>query len=392
MKNPTLSNLKKCKQRRILVLSAGTVVGGIQCLYLAAGSDTGEIITHTFLPYPQKCATLLDQFAPNTPLAIKPADLAWLDYKMTLFFVECATTTLSQLPTLQRTPHLLVLNKPSLWRGETGEELQQTTWDYSLGDAQYLSNMTKTPVITDFIRHNVLAGGQGVLPLNPGNQRIINRCGGTVALINIGLVARMTIINTVTSEVLVDSDTGPGTCCINTIFKKVRSTESVEGFDRDGSQAASGSVDGEILKTLSETAWFLKPAPKQASPDYYSDLLENPAFVALPPNDQLATITALSARSIYDFYRREFKGSPAPHTIYLSGGGSNNQTLVKYLTTFFDTLPLVSIEELGVPLDMRIPFALGLTVNALVSGCTVPWESGHNPRMGPTGRWVFPES
>lgn len=392
MKNPILSNLKKCKQRRILVLSAGSVQGGIQCLYFSSGSDAWEIITHTFLPYPQKCATLLDQFAPNTPLAIKPADLAWLDYKMTIFFVECATTTLSQLPTLHRTPHLLALNKPSLWRGETGEELQQTTWDYSLGDALYLANMTKTPVITDFIRHNVLAGGQGVLPLNPGNQRIINRCGGTVALINIGLVARMTIVNTVTSEVLIDSDTGPGTCCINAVFRKIHGSESVEGFDRDGSQAASGNVDGEILKTLSETAWFLKPSPKQASPHYYSNLLENPAFTALPPNDQLATITALTARSIYDFYRREFKGSPKPHTIYLSGGGSNNQTLAKYLTTFFDTLPLVSIEELGIPLDMRTPFALGLTVNALVNGGAVPWESGTNPVMGPIGRWVFPEN
>ncbi|MBN1308918.1 MAG: anhydro-N-acetylmuramic acid kinase [Chitinispirillaceae bacterium] len=381
---------KKIKKRRILVISAGGLQGGLQCLYFAATSDAWEIIAQSFVPYPQKIALLLEQISAVSTLQVALNDLAWLDYRLSLLFSECAKTLLAQLPTTLRVPHCAVLNKPFLWKGPTGEGLQPANWNIPLGDAQHLASTLRIPVVSDLLRHHCLAGGEGILPANYGNLCIAASCGGIVIFINIGLIARMTIVDTGRNEIVTDSDTGPGTCCINAVMKKHSGDGENEGFDRDGSLAAQGTVDGDCLKTLSEDPWFLKPAPKQASTQLFHDLLRLPQFTALAARDMLATITALTARTIYDFYRREFRQLSSGQTVYLSGGGSNNQTLLQYLKTFFDTIPVKSVEELGIPIDMRIPLALGLTVNAYVGGTAVPWESGDTPKIPPLGKWIWP--
>jgi 1,6-anhydro-N-acetylmuramate kinase len=79
-----------------------------------------------------------------------------------------------------------------------------------------------------------------------------------------------------------------------------------------------------------------------------------------------------------------------PEKIYLSGGGAHNLTLVEFLSAYFQPIIIKNIEELGIPADMRIPLALGLTVNSYLAGTSVPWETGSNPRITEIGRWIFP--
>lgn len=381
--------LKKNKKRNIIVLSAGGQLGGLQCLYTAITGDQWEIIGHTYTPYSQKIAEELTSFQRITSGRNILSTLGWLDYKLSCLFVESVKSLLSQVPKSQNKPHLLILNKPSVWKGDTGEQQQQTVWNVPLGDAQFLASTLGIPVLSDLTRHNILAGGQGILPLQYGNQRIASVVKGTVILLNLGLVARMTIIDTVKGETLTDSDTGPGTCCINHLMHQ-NPIEGNEGFDRDGSYAAKGTVDGDILKQLTNDAWFRKPSPKQANADYFTGLIDNSKLSVLSVEDRLATVTALSARTVYEFFRREYTANITPEKILLSGGGCNNLTLQQYIKTYFDSIPVESIETLGIPIDMRIPLALSLSVNACAGGMHVPWETGDNPKMKPFGRLVWP--
>lgn len=381
--------LKKNKKRNIVVVSAGGQLGGLQCLYVTTTNDHWEIIAHAYTPYPQKIAEELTSFQRIKSGQSLLSILGWLDYKLSCLFVESVKSLLSQVPKSQNKAHLLILNKPSIWKGNTGEQQQQSTWNVSLGDAQFVASMLGITVLSDLTRHNILAGGQGILPVQHGNQRIASAVKGTVILLNIGLVARMTIIDTIKGETLTDSDTGPGTCCINHLMHQ-HPIEGNEGFDRDGSYAAKGTVDGDVLKQLTNDAWFLKPAPKLANANHFTKLLDESCFSSLSAQDQLATVTALSARTIYEFYRREYTAKITPEKILLSGGGSNNLTLQQYLKTYFDSIPVESIETLGVPIDMRIPLALALSVSACAGGMNVPWETGDNPKVKPFGRLVWP--
>ena len=380
------SKLKLLKKRRILVISAGGIQSGIQALYIGTKDEEWEIFSKSFFPYPQKVANLIEQLN-ETQDPVKLCDLGWLDYKITMLFLESAKAALAQAPKAIANPHYAVLNKPTLWKGATGENLQQSSWNLTIGDELYVAESLKLPVITDFLRHNILAGGSGALPTFPGSLYAAKKTTGINIFVNIGLVSRITIIDKNSSELLLESDTGPGTVIID---KCAQNANCPGGFDRDGKLTSQGAANAECLEILSEDPWLTKAAPKQASPEIFTHLLDHPCLKPLSSIDRLATITALTAKSIYDFYRREYKGSSVPQALWVSGGGANNLALIDFLSASFGSIPVKSVEELGIPVDMKIPLTLGLTADAFISGKKVPWESGNHPFMEPLGRWAIP--
>lgn len=118
--------------------------------------------------------------------------------------------------------------------------------------------------------------------------------------------------------------------------------------------------------------------------------MHKPCLMALAPHDKLATVTALTCRTVYDFFRREYHEPNPPEAIILSGGGANNLSLVKYFATYFGHLPLTNCEELGIPVEMRIPLSLGLSVDAFFKGTSDGWEDGATPHKGPRCRLTMP--
>jgi len=382
----SLGKLRKNKKRRIIVISAGGFQSGIQCIYFSSNS-TWEILAHSTIPYPQKVTAILEKCISGPRDQFKISDLAWLDLKVTHMMAECAKTTLAQVPHSIAKPHIAVVNKLSLWKGPTGESCQQHYWDQSAGDPQYIASTFAIPVIADFSRFNLIAGGTGRVPVNPGNMEILSKAPGLSILLNIGLVSRMTIVDTAASKVILDSDAGPGTCLID---KLVRELSGNDNFDRDGALASKGKVDGECLNTLVSSEWFLQNGQKTTASDQFDELLELESLKSLSPHDRLATVTALTARAIYNYYRSEYKDAPVPDRIFISGGGANNLTLRDFLSAYFQAIPIKSIDELGIPVDMRVPFALGLTVNAYISGINVPFDTGAAPKITSIGKWYSP--
>jgi len=386
MNDAVTSNLRKLKQRRALVISAGGLQSGIQALYTGYTGDDWELFAKAFLPYPQKVADLIVRLS-ETQDPVGLADFGWLDYKLTTLFLDAAKAALANTHKAIGKPHYAVLNKPTLWKGPTGENLQQNNWNLTAGDAQYVANSLGIPVLTEFLRHNILAGGPGVLPTFPGSLMIARKTNGTGLFLNIGLVSRMTIINKNTGKLLLESDIGPGTVLID---KCAQEAECPGGIDRDGQLTAKGYPNAECLETLAADQWLTKSAPKQASTEIFAHLLNHPCLKPLSSIDRLTTITALTAISAYEFYRREYKQTETPEALWVSGGGSNNLALIDYLKASFDPIPVRNIEELNVPPDMKIPLTLGLTVDAFINGKTVPWESGVSPKVKPLARWTLP--
>ncbi|MDR2692924.1 MAG: anhydro-N-acetylmuramic acid kinase [Chitinispirillales bacterium] len=383
---PAVSKLSRLKSRRVVVVSAGGLQSGIQTLYLGFTGDDWEVFSTAYLPYPQRVAELIVRLSETQgPLAL--SELGWLDYKVTMLFLESVRNVLSGVPKAIGAPHYAVLNKPTLWKGATGENLQQSSWNLTVGDEVFLANALGIPVLTEFLRHNILAGGSGVLPTVPGSLIVARHTTGVGLFVNIGLVSRMTVIDSGAQALLFESDTGPGTVLIDKCAQKA---ECVGGFDRDGALTAAGAPNAECLEVLAADPWITKAAPKQASPDIFSHLLRHPCLKPLDPIDKLATVTALTARSIYDFYRREYKEAALPTALWISGGGANNLTLIDFLKASFDPIPVRSVEKLNVPPDMKVPLTLALTVDAFVCGKEIPWESGSNPKINPLGRWALP--
>jgi anhydro-N-acetylmuramic acid kinase len=376
---------KKIKQRRLLVVSAGGESSGIQGLYFISHDGTWETIAHAFFPYGEKIGALIEN-GRRAPIAA--SDLSWLEYKMTILVSECAKNVLAQVPRALRKPHLVILNQLSLYKGPTGEMEPFAQWNTAIGDPQYLALAIIAPVISDLSRHHLLAGGKGSAPTIAGDLVMAKRFGETVAFLNIGLVSRMTIVNLRHPQCcILDSDTGPGMCLIN---QTARETGCPGGIDRDGSQAAKGSVNAASLDLLANSPWFIKEGPKEAASDQFDHLLQKPDLGALAPADRLATVTALTARTVYDFFRRHFKEASVPDAIVVSGGGANNLALTNYLSAYFGHVPVTSCEKLAIPPEMRIPLAIGLSVDTFLMGNATVWEDGIMPRPGLLGRVSMP--
>jgi anhydro-N-acetylmuramic acid kinase len=382
-----LSKIKKIRKQRLLILSGGGPQSGIQCMYIGVEGDAWEPLASAVVPYPDLVEQLIEMLVLTPHPTVSLDSLAWLDQKFSWLFLECARNALAHAHKSLGQPHLIVMNPCVIYNGQCGENIQAKSWDISLGDAQLLASTFKVPVITGFARHSNLAGGTGQLPLFPGNVKIAKSIEPLSIYLNIGLISHLTIVDNQAMHTVLDSDVGPGTCLIN---MAARDAGCENGFDRDGSAAAKGVVDNNCISTLSSLEWLSRPSPKHAFLQDFTGCYGHPSVKALSPFDKIATLTAFTARTAFEFFKRQYRHVLTPEVIRVSGGGANNLTLLEYLTTYFDPVQVKSVEESGIPAALRIPLALGLTVHEYILNHPGPFNAGTNPEIAGVGRWVYP--
>jgi len=382
------SQFRKVKKKRILVLSTGGPHSGVHCLYVSVEGDNWELLAQSTLPYPELFAQDVAACMSRPDAPLSPGRLAGLDQSMTLLLLDAAKVTLAQTRKPYRQPHVIVLDKCGLFRGSVSSEGQTKYWDMTLGDAQLLASSLDAPVISDFVRHSQLAGSEGRLPLFPGTFRIAKRLEPVSLYVNIGLIAHVTAVDNQALSVILDSDVGPGTCLIN---KAAQEAGLASGFDRDGKGAAQGKVDNTCVEKLSVLPWFLKQSPKSAFVQDFENVYKSDCLKKLQPVDKMATLAALTARTAFDVYKREFRHAVEPETVWVSGGGAHNSTLVDFLSMYFNPLPVKTTEAIGVAPALFTPLALGLTVYDYLMGNAGTKKAGVSPEIYGIGRWCFPE-
>lgn len=302
------------------------------------------------------------------PARITLSDLADLDRMAGILYTDSASTTLSQAPGKMRRPDIGALNRFVLWRGAVaGTKAYEPAEELSLGEVRRVALSIGAPVVADFEKSDALRGGGGRLPLGPGLVRIARGNAQVACFVNIGQIARVVVVNTESASVVLDSDAGPGTCLIN---RASREAGLREGFDRDGSRAAQGTVDNDCLDSLSSDELFDRPGHSSFAPSEFEHLLTRACLKRLAETDRIATLTALTARRIWASLKKEYRLQKKLDGVWVCGGGAHNNTLMEYLRVYGDPVPVRTVEELGVKPDSCVPLALGLS--------TVDWLEGHH--------------
>lgn len=207
-----------------------------------------------------------------------------------------------------------------------------------LGDGQLLANLTGLPVIFDFRRADVEAGGQGA-PLAPiYHQALVQSAAKPVAILNIGGIANVTWISS-NQDDLWAFDTGPGNALIDDWIHH----HTGAFYDQDGHIASQGKCQQPYLDQLLAHPYFQKLPPKSLDRNDFSwKSLQN-----LSLEDGAATLVAFTVNSI-------IKGldlvPSMPHSLYVTGGGRHNQTILQGLRQKFKG-KVAMIEDLGVDGD-----------------------------------------
>lgn len=217
-------------------------------------------------------------------------------------------------------------------------------------EASVLAERTGITTISNFRPRDVAAGGQGA-PLTAYADWLLLR-HPTVwrAVQNIGGIGNVTFLPPLADAVNppLAFDTGPGNALIDgavAIFTNGRAA-----YDRDGALARQGMVDEGWLRVLLSHPYYERRPPKTTGRELFgaaeaARLAAEGRARGLDDGSIAATLTALTAASIADAYRR-FAPAP-PAEVFLGGGGRFNPVLVERLRAELPGSRLLAHEDIG---------------------------------------------
>jgi anhydro-N-acetylmuramic acid kinase len=189
--------------------------------------------------------------------------------------------------------------------------------------------------------------------------------------LNLGGIANITVIG----DEPIAFDTGPANALADAVVHEL--TGGRAGFDADGVMAWRGTIHPALFERLLAEPYYGRPAPKSTGKELFHLGYLAEAMKGLPeiaPDDLVATVTALTARTVADAVRA-YGGTE----VIAAGGGIRNPALMHRLAEELgDGVPLLSTDELGLPSVAKEAYAFAvlgfLTVNGL--GGTVPSCTG----------------
>jgi anhydro-N-acetylmuramic acid kinase len=221
-----------------------------------------------------------------------------------------------------------------------------------IGEPAWIAEATGLPVVSGLRTRDVAAGGQGA-PLVALFDALwlAGRPGSAVAL-NLGGIANVTVLRGAATPLAFDA--GPACALLDAATRHV--TNSRQTFDTDGALAARGRVLPDLLDRLLEEPYYARPAPKSTGKELFhlGYLLTRLGPTAPAPEDLLATLVALTARTVADAVR----GTASE--VVASGGGTRNPVLMAALQEEMPGVALRTSDELGIPSQAKEALAFAV--------------------------------
>jgi len=255
-----------------------------------------------------------------------------------------------------------------------------------LGEPSVIAHETGVTTVADFRMADVAAGGSGA-PLVPYVDYLLfqNDYKG-IALQNIGGIANVTFLPPSGGlDDIIAFDTGPGNMAIDRLIWHI--TRGGQSFDEGGTLAQKGRVDEKLLSQLMGHPFLQKPPPKSTGREEFGHSFADNLYSKTDPGDELsllATVTAFTARGIADGYKRFIIPHHPLHEVFLYGGGVRNHTLVRFLKEYLpSSVPVRSIEELGIPTQAKEPMSFAVLAYEALAGhpANVPSATGARDRV-----------
>ena len=203
-----------------------------------------------------------------------------------------------------------------------------------LGDAHVIAERCGIPVVADFRRRDVAAGGHGA-PLVPAfHAATLHDAGEDRAVLNLGGIANLTLLPA--RGTVRGFDTGPANGLMDAWCQRHVGTPC----DIGGRFAAQGSIDGPLLARLLAEPWFAAPPPKSTGRDrFHLDWVEAALTGTEAPADVQATLLALTAHSVAAALHAI---QPGTRRVIACGGGVHNPMLMAALA---EAMPEAVIES-----------------------------------------------
>ena len=354
----------------ILGLMSGTSLDGVDCaLTSVTGSPPNlEVELKAFRCHPYTAAQRrrLAQVCSSEHAGV--ADVCELNFLVANWFAEAVRNTLSEVGMDTSGIDLIASHGHTVHHAVAVAGREPAT--LQVGDPSVLAQRTGITTAGNFRPADVAAGGQGA-PLVSYVDWLLHR--STVesrVLVNIGGIANLTYMprNAGRDDVLA-FDTGPGNMMIDRFVELMTRGEST--WDRDGEIASQGLVDEKWLRELLMHRYFRLSPPKSTGREQFGQVFADGLWSqagnrGLEDADRVATITALTSRSIADAIRDLLPGSV--DRVRLSGGGAHNHTLVAWLQSELTGISVAPLTEDRQELDAKEAVAFAVLGHETLHG------------------------
>ncbi len=224
-------------------------------------------------------------------------------------------------------------------------EFDGVGYTLQLNQPALLAELCGIDVVADFRSRDVAAGGQGAPLVPPFHQAFFGKPNQTIAVLNIGGISNVTVLDGKTNAPLIGFDCGPG----NALMDAWCLQHTGQTYDDRGAWAAGGAVSDGLLQQMLDEPYFSKPSPKSTGRDLFNGpwlTAQLAGCGALPPQDVQATLTELTALSCADSVRSVMPGC---ESLIVCGGGALNTHLMNRLQIALPSVTVTPSDSWGLP-------------------------------------------
>ena len=217
------------------------------------------------------------------------------------------------------------------FHGQTIFHSPNESWTWQLGDEQYLSNLLKIPVVSNFRYRDISLGGQGAPLVGVWHKTLLMTLKNSKypsVFINIGGVSNITYIEN--NNIILSFDIGIGNGPLDMVMQKYFS----KSYDERGEISLTGDINYEALDKILSDPWYKIPPPKSIDKHYLNNMLFD-NISHLNPIDQAATISKLISLQLKESFKFF---TIKPKKIYISGGGAKNIAIMNGLFKEYNKL------------------------------------------------------
>ena len=345
------------KPKIIIGLMSGTSVDGIDACLAKINPDLSfEIIDSLVWDYPENIRQNIFKIFENKASL---EEICWMNFIIGEYFAQAALELTKKAGITPKEVDLIGSHGQTVYHKPVDEYINGLNKKSTLqiGESAIIAERTGITTISDFRPADIAAGGQGAPLVCFADEIIFKSSPVTRAIQNIGGMANVTVVNPEMDTFAFD--TGPGNVMIDYCAKKF----FIQEYDKDGLLAEQGEIDENWLIYLLEEKYYSKTPPKTTGRELFSPEYIEKMLLKAPKNPYniMATITALTAKTIFNAYDQFVFPKTKIDELILGGGGAYNPELIKMLKKdFCDSTKILSHKDFGISDKFKEALAFAL--------------------------------
>lgn len=329
--------MEELETKRVIALMSGTSCDSIDAGLCEVYPDlTCKLISGINYKYPEHIRAKIFQIF-REEASVK--DLCQMNFAIGKCFADACKVLISEFGK----PDFISSHGQTVYHFPFDEKLDGVSLKstFQIGESSVIAQETGCLTISNFREADIAAGGDGA----PLVCFVDKKWFKNSAVQNIGGISNVTVV--LDNHETFGFDTGLGNIMIDYCMNKFYGMP----YDKDGKIAASGNVCESWLDCLMQDEYYFKNPPKTTGREYFSpEYIENALrFAPEKKEDIIATVTALTAKTIAKAYERFVYPYADIKEVIIGGGGAYNPTLMKFLRSYLPKhIELKTHEDYGI--------------------------------------------